>query len=107
MRFTIIFSFVFIGYTAGSCLGQTTPSKPFNEEFDLNIAERRITESDFAASTAIMLEASELRLQVGARVNAARIDVTLRGVTGHVRFRASLEELIRRLPRLTQTTDIR
>jgi hypothetical protein len=40
-------------------------------------------------------------LHVGAAVSAGKIDVTLRGITGHVRFRASLgrlEQLFRTAP---------
>lgn len=69
-----------------------------NEDFELNIAERRITEHDFFASTAI--EAGEesargLYLRVGVGVGASEIDVLLRNVRGRVRFRGSLEALQR------------
>lgn len=69
-----------------------------NENFELNIAERRITERDFYASTA--LEAGEesahgLSLRVGVGVGASVIDVLLRNVQGRVRFRGSLEALQR------------
>jgi hypothetical protein len=71
-----------------------------DENFELNIAERRITERDFFASTAI--EAGEesahgLLLRVGVAVGASRIDVLLRNVQGRVRFRGSLEALRRML----------
>ncbi|HEY0408053.1 MAG TPA: hypothetical protein VGC89_20115 [Pyrinomonadaceae bacterium] len=71
-----------------------------DETFDLNITERRITERDFAASTSV--EAGEetargLLLRVGVSVGADEINVLLRNVRGHVRFRASLERLIERL----------
>ncbi|HJR08984.1 MAG TPA: hypothetical protein VJ842_17125 [Pyrinomonadaceae bacterium] len=69
-----------------------------NEDFELNITERRITEHDFLASTAI--EAGEesargLSLRVGVGVGASEIDVLLRNVRGRVRFRGSLEALQR------------
>jgi hypothetical protein len=71
-----------------------------DETFDLNITERRITERDFAASTSV--EAGEetargLRLRVGVSVGADEINVLLRNVRGHVRFRASLERVLERL----------
>lgn len=69
-----------------------------DENFELNIAERRITERDFYASTAIETEAGEahgLSLRVGVAVGASEIDVLLRNVRGRVRFRGSLEALRR------------
>jgi hypothetical protein len=69
-----------------------------DENFELNIAERRITERDFFASTAIETEtdaAHGLSLRVGVAVGASEIDVLLRNVRGSVRFRASLGALHR------------
>ena len=69
-----------------------------DENFELNIAERRITEHDFFASTAIETEtdaAHGLSLRVGVGVGASEIDVLLRNVQGRVRFRGSLEALRR------------
>lgn len=81
-----------------------TPAAPArtsaDETFDLDIAERRITEESFAASTAVELGGEGRRgvsVRVGVAVGAERIDVLLRNVRGRVRFRASLEELTRRL----------
>jgi hypothetical protein len=78
------------------------PATPSNadENFELNIAERRITERDFFASTAI--EAGEesahgLSLRIGVAVGASEIDVLLRNVQGRVRFRGSLDVLQRML----------
>jgi hypothetical protein len=68
-----------------------------DETFDLNIPERHITENDFAASTAVEIgdqNKNDLRLQVGVALEAKRIDVTLRNVTGTVRFRGSLQRLV-------------
>jgi len=81
----------------------TTPSAlttrgNIDENFELNITERRITERDFFASTAIELgetSARGLSLRVGVAVGASEIDVLLRNVRGSVRFRASLEALQR------------
>jgi hypothetical protein len=79
---------------------QSTNRTTADETFELNIAERRITERDFAASTSV--EAGEetargLSLRVGVAVGADEINVLLRNVRGRVRFRASLERLLERL----------
>jgi hypothetical protein len=71
-----------------------------DENFELNITERRITERDFAASTTV--EAGEetargLRLRVGVEVGAEDINVLLRNVRGRVRFRATLDRVLERL----------
>lgn len=71
-----------------------------DENFELNIAQKRIKETDFARSTSIEL-ASENRgsllVQIGVGVRAERIDVLLRGITGRVTFRGSLDALRRRI----------
>jgi hypothetical protein len=69
-----------------------------DEDFDLNILERHITEQNFFASTELSAgdeSARGLALRVGVAVGAERIDVLLRNVQGHVRFRASLDALRR------------
>ena len=78
-----------------------------DEEFELNIAEERITETAFARSTQAELSAENVRLRVGVSVEAGSIEVTLRGVTGHVRFRASLERVRQRIARLRSELNIR
>jgi hypothetical protein len=78
-----------------------------DEDFDLNIVERRITEPDFFASTEVSAgdeAARGLSLRVGVAVGADRIDVLLRNVRGHVRFRASLDALRRVLDARRATT---
>ncbi len=82
-----------------------------DENFELNIAERRITERDFFAATEIEAgesSAHRLSLRVGVAVGASEIDVLLRNVRGRVRFRGSLEALRRvldaRRPATTPTT---
>jgi hypothetical protein len=79
----------------------TTTTTTASEEFDLNIAERRITESDFEASTEVASGGEGagrgLDLRVGVMVRAGNIDVLLRNVQGRVRFRASLEPVLRML----------
>jgi hypothetical protein len=69
-----------------------------DEEFDLNVDQRRINESDFHAGTAVSTDGERgLRLDVGVALRASDIDVMLRNVRGHVRFRASLDPVLRLL----------
>ena len=102
--------------TAGGTAGQTgappsprqtrdAPPSPdarttADEDFELNISERRITERDFEASTTVEVgdeRARGLNLRVGVALGASNIDVLLRNVRGRVRFRASLAPLLERL----------
>ena len=71
-----------------------------DEEFELNISERRITREDFEASTAVEVGDERVRgldLRVGVALGASNIDVLLRNVRGRVRFRASLAPVLQRL----------
>lgn len=77
-----------------------------DENFELNITERRITRSNFEASTSV--EAGEesapgLRLRIGVEVGASEIDLLLRNVRGQVRFRATLERVLDRINARRQT----
>ncbi|HEX5708080.1 MAG TPA: hypothetical protein VFX96_12335 [Pyrinomonadaceae bacterium] len=77
-----------------------SPRASADENFELNITERHIVEECFEASTDVSLgqgDARGVRLRVGVNASAERIDVWLRGVRGRVRFRSSLEELLRRI----------
>ena len=83
----------------------STAQTTSDEAFELNIAERRITERDFEASTSIETgdeSGRGLNLRVGVAVRAEEIDVLLRNVRGRVRFRATLEPLLRRIRRAEQ-----
>jgi len=71
-----------------------------DENFQLNIIEKRITETNFERSTEVRLvndNRGGLLLQVGVGVQAQKIDVLLRGIFGNVRFRASLEAIKQRI----------
>ena len=69
-----------------------------DEEFDLNIDRRRISEKEFHAGTAVETDGSRgVRLGVGVALRASDIEVLLLGVRGHVRFRASLAPVLRLL----------
>ena len=79
-----------------------------DEEFDLNIDRRRISEKEFHAGTAVETDGARgLRLGVGVALRASDIEVLLLGVRGHVRFRGSLAPVLRlleaRRPAPTQT----
>jgi len=75
-----------------------TTSAEADEEFDLNIEQRRISEKEFYAETAVETEGSGgLRLGVGVTLRASEIEVLLLGVRGHVRFRGSLAPVLRLL----------
>jgi len=84
--------------TGDAATRQSTSSA--DRDFDLDIPERRITEESFEASLSVALGAESLRgldLRVGVAVGASRIDVLLRNVRGHVRFRATLGQVLRLL----------
>lgn len=93
------FAIAVLLFGAGAASGQTAHTT-VNEDFELNITEERITEIQFARSTQAELAAENLSVGVGVSVEARQIDVTLRGVTGRVRFRASLEQILQRIARL-------
>jgi hypothetical protein len=106
-RFAICCTLVVI-FGAATAAAQTRPADPAppqdattaDEDFELDITQRRITESDFHAETEVSAGAAEpggFDLRVGARVRAEEIDVLLRNVRGRVRFRASLAPLLRLL----------
>ena len=93
---------------------QSAPSTPpsqatsADEEFDLNIDQRRISEKEFHAETAVEADGARgVRLGVGVMLRASDIEVLLSGVRGHVRFRGSLAPVLRlleaRRPPPTQT----
>jgi hypothetical protein len=69
-----------------------------DEEFELNIEQRRISEKEFHAETAVETAGERgLRLGVGVALRASDIEVLLLGVRGHVRFRGSLAPVLRLL----------
>jgi len=69
-----------------------------DEEFELNIEQRRISEKDFHAETAVETGGERgLQLGVGVALRASDIEVLLLGVHGHVRFRGSLAPVLRLL----------
>ena len=69
-----------------------------DEDFELNIEQRRISEKEFHAETAVETDGARgLRLGVGVALRANDIEVLLLGVRGHVRFRGSLAPVLRLL----------
>lgn len=87
---------------------QPTPAANADEEFELNIEQRRISEKEFHAETAVETNGARgLQLGVGVALRASDIEVLMLGVRGHVRFRGSLTPVLRlleaRRPAPTQT----
>lgn len=80
----------------------TQPTENADEDFELNIDESRTTESNYERSTNVEVNHANVSVGVGASVRAQRIEILLRGVTGRVRFRASLEAIRRRLEQANQ-----
>ena len=78
-----------------SLVSQAQVPAPRDEEFDLNIAQEHIVETNFARATSAVAQDDKVRLEAGAAVSAGRVDVTIRGAYGHVRFRANLDALDR------------
>ena len=69
-----------------------------DEEFDLNIEQRRISEKEFHAETAVETDGARgVRVGVGVALRASEIEVLLLGVRGHVRFRGNLAPVLRLL----------
>jgi hypothetical protein len=59
---------------------------------------RRINEKDFHAETAVETDGARgLQVGVGVALRASDIEVLLRNVRGHVRFRGSLAPVLRLL----------
>jgi hypothetical protein len=76
-----------------------------DEEFDLNIERRHISEREFHAGTAVEAEGARgLRLGVGVALRTSDIEVLLLGVRGHVRFRGSLAPVLSLLDARRATT---
>ena len=80
----------------GQAVSPSTERPTADETFELNIDERRITEDNFEAATAVGTRENShgLNLQIGVALSAARIDVLLRNVRGRVRFRGSIERVL-------------
>lgn len=78
---------------------QQTTRVSADEDFDLDIAQRKITKSDYEASTQLEISNDQRRLdlRVGVAVVASEINVQLQNVRGHVRFRGSLEQILQRI----------
>ncbi len=105
------FSIFFISHAGAQTRpAQTPPEKTsrttVDETFELNIAERRLTEENFEATTSVSTDGnSGLNLQVGVGLSASRIDVLMRNIRGSVRFHGTLDrilELLRNRPPRSQ-----
>lgn len=113
-RATIQTTTIFILFLAAHASAQTrpadAPARPADaqparaepsdadEDYELNIDQRRIHEGDFRAETAVSTGGARgLQLNVGVALRASDIDVLLRNVRGRVRFRATLDPVLRLL----------
>lgn len=108
IRTTTIFILIFTAHAhaqtrpsdAPSANAQTPRAESSNadEDYELNIDQRRINEGDFHAETAVSTGGARgLQLNVGVALSASEIDVLLRNVRGRVRFRATLDPVLRLL----------
>jgi hypothetical protein len=94
----VIFSATTAAQTPAPPTRPTPAGKSVDEDFELNIEQRRITETNYQAATAVEAGGEGgLRLRVGVALRAESIDVLLRNVRGRVRFRASLAPVLRLL----------
>ena len=96
--FLLTLTFSANGQQENNPVPRNTPETA-DESFTLNITESRTSETNYERSTRVEVgrrDESAVFVGVGAAVQAQKIVITLRGITGDVRFRASLEK-IRRL----------
>lgn len=98
-------------FYASACVNisaQTADNRTtINENFELNIVQERITETEYVRSTDVRLNEQTnngLNLEVGVSVRAERINVLLRGINGRVNFRASLEAIKQRIEQRRQNS---
>jgi outer membrane biogenesis lipoprotein LolB len=68
-----------------------------DDNYTLNITDERVVETNYERSTRVDVADDKIgvSVRVGAEVSAETITLTLRGITGNVRFRASLEKINR------------
>ena len=67
------------------------------ELFVLDVKERRISEKNFAAATAVAIgqdDRTGVSVKAGVSLQAQSIEVLLRNVVGTVRFRGSLQRIL-------------
>lgn len=87
-------------------LSETQNQISRNENFELNIVVERIVETNFKRSTSAKLRdesRGNLCVEVGALVQANQINALLRGISGRVTFRASLELIQKRIEQIKMT----
>lgn len=106
--FRLIYGIIFCAAAGVNSLAQTSEKQvTARESFDLNIVRERITETDFVRSTDVRLSDENnngIKLEVGVGVRAEQINVLLRGITGRVNFRASLESIKQRIEQRRQNS---
>ena len=106
LSITLIFVFSAFGQTEkNDSVAPQNNQITADENFELNIAQERITETNFVRSTNVEFtdnSRGNLRVDVGVRVSAGQIDVLLRGIFGRIRFRGSLAPIKQRLDKIQQ-----
>ncbi|MET0751755.1 MAG: hypothetical protein ABWZ66_00145 [Pyrinomonadaceae bacterium] len=82
-----------------ACTADAQDKTQADENFALNITDERITETNYERSTEVEVgdDKTGVSVRVGASVSAQTITLTLRGITGNVRFRASLDKIRTRI----------
>jgi hypothetical protein len=101
-------AFLVFGQTVNRTAQKTPPPIPVpspdssaartnvDETFELNIDERRYSQENFEAATAVETNNApgNVHLQIGVALVSGRIDVSLRNVHGRVRFRGTLDRIL-------------
>jgi len=85
-------------------------SEVADETFVLDIDERRLVRENFEVGTEVgtTAGANHVNVRVGVSLNAGRIEVLLRNVQGNVRFRGTLDRILKVIERqpVTPTTEV-
>ena len=93
------FAFLVLFLLASAYLASAQDKNRVDEDISLNITEARVTETNYERSTKVEAAGAQtgVSVRVGASVSAQTITITLRGITGSGRFRASLEKINKRI----------
>ena len=78
-----------------------------DEDFQLNITNKEVTETNYEAKVEVAVESDTkpaVALKVGAGVRAEKITLRLTNITGDVRFRGSLEGILEKI-KLRRSTE--
>lgn len=79
-----------------------------DENFKLNITQKQVTETNYQANTQVAVKSETqppVNLEIGAKVGAEKITMTLKNIFGDVRFRGSLEKIVNQINLRRPATD--